>query len=332
MYFLIDQRFSLFIDRNQQKYHPSIENDEISIDFPARALLDLGPQTAWVAPLAPRLSHRQLLRWMGSMSTKLQPPRLPKVQKAPQLSSNSAAKWNVPILRVQVQVPYGCGSKPNNILSHQKHGCTARYPLPQFKSGSVEQSSSPQNECFQKSSFYQWKLAFFCGIIIIFFCIVPWHTPLLFQGLWKIKGGFGGFGGCGDLSLIPMSAMVKTSRTVGRLDYGHLIIQYTYLSIYIYCLHVIYIYIHMAIYIYDLYMYIQSTCVYIYTYVMYIYILFAWSPAMDIAPSYSLIGPRKPGGDSRINHLVQDVNPGWKSGSGTIQWGLSMGKGMIIYG
>ena len=34
MYFLVDQRFSLFIDRNQQKYHPSIENDEISIDFP----------------------------------------------------------------------------------------------------------------------------------------------------------------------------------------------------------------------------------------------------------------------------------------------------------
>lgn len=66
------------------------------------------------------------------------------------VSSNLAAKWNVPILRVQVQVPYGYGSKPNNILSHQKHGCTARYPLPQFKSGSVEQSSSPQNRMLPK--------------------------------------------------------------------------------------------------------------------------------------------------------------------------------------
>ena len=102
-----------------------------------------------------------------------------------------------------------------------------------------------------------------------------------------------------------------------------------YISIHIYIY--IWLYTYGYIYIYDLYMYIQSTCVYIYIYT-YIYILFAWSPAMDIAPSYSLIGPRKPGGDSRINHLVQDVNPGWKSGSGTIQWGLSMGKGMIIYG
>ena len=60
---------------------PSVkENDEISW-----ALFDLGPQTA-CAPLAPRLS-RQLLRWMGSTFTKLQPPRggLPKVvQKGPQ--------------------------------------------------------------------------------------------------------------------------------------------------------------------------------------------------------------------------------------------------------
>ena len=85
---------------------------------------------------------------------------------------------------------------------------------------------------------------------------------------------------------------------------------------YIYCLYVIYIYTHIWLYIY-------IWLIYVYTINMYIYILFAWSPAMDIAPSYSLIGPRKPGGDRRINHLVQDVNPGspgWKSGSGTIQW------------
>ena len=49
---------------------------------------------------------------------------------------------------------------------------------------------------------------------------------------------------------------------------------------------------------------------------------------MDIAPSYSLIGPKlHVGGDRRINHLVQDVNPGspgWKSGSGTISYGFPM--------